>query len=556
MSQSANRRMVLLPLVALAFFGLRPVAAIENGDPDEKTLRDNKIALDGPGLLAFLRSRTLAPEESAKLKALVRQLGSDSFKDREKATAALLRYGRLALPALREGAGNADAEIASRSRRCIEEVNARPGPDLAIAALHRIAHHRPAGAAEVLLRYLPFADDGFVEEETLAALAALIQHDKEAGASLIKAIRDDLPLRRIAAARALGRAKDAKVRAPVRKLLTDPDARVRLEAAHSLLFAREKEALPVLIGLLEGDSSEVVYRAESLLLLAAGDSAPKPAPGEGVAARKAWRDAWASWWQTRGAGLDLSRIGEEEPKLGFVAVSMDSGAPQVWEYGRDRKERWRLTGLSLPMDVRVLPGETILVAGSDGVSEKDKSGKILWRKDTFGGALAAQRLPNRNLFIGTHTQLLEVDRAGKEVVAHTPKGGTLTDALRLPNGHVVFINRRGVLKEITWPTCKEVRTLRLSNAPVQATDWYRLEAAPGGRFLLASHSDGRVFEIDAGGKLVWEHKVPYAYSATRLANGHVLIATAESHRLIEVDRRGKIVHEEKAQSILRRVRAR
>jgi len=547
----------LLSLVALCLVGLRPVAAIESADPDEKTLLDNKIATDGRGLLAFLRSRTLSPEDSEKLKTLVRQFGSDSFKDREKATAALLRYGRLALPALREGARNADAEIASRSRRCIEEVLARPGPDLAIAALHQIARRRPAGAAEVLLRYLPFADDAFVEEETLATLAALVQNGKEVDAALIKALRDDLPLRRIAAARALGRAKEDKVRALVRKLLTDLDARVRLEAAHSLLLARDKQAVPVLIGLLADDSVEIMYRAESLLLLAAGETAPKVSSGDGsAAARKAWRAAWASWWQTRGAGLDLSRINEEKPKLGFVAVTMDSGEPQVWEYGHDRKERWRLNGYGLPMDVRVLPGGTILVASSDGVSERDKTGKVLWRKTLSSSANAAQRLSNGNTFIGTHTQLLEVDRAGKEIVTHTPNVGTITDALRLSNGHVVFINTRGMLKEITWPACKEVRTLRLSKAPAQATDWYRLEAAPGGRFLLASHSDGRAFEIDAGGKVVWEHKVQYAYSATRLANGHVLIATAESRRLIEVDHEGKIVHEQKAQSILRRVRAR
>jgi hypothetical protein len=206
--------------------------------------------------------------------------------------------------------------------------------------------------------------------------------------------------------------------------------------------------------------------------------------------------------------------------------------------------------------VRVLPGGNILVADSsdEGVSERDKSGKIIWQKR--GNSLAAQRLPGGNTFIAQHTRLVEVNRAGKEVVVHSPGGDTITDALRLPNGNAVYITVRGVLKEITWPAAKEVRTLRLSDAPANSSDWYRIEEAPGGHFLLASHSDGRVFEIDGAGKVVWEHKIELAYSATRLANGNVLIGTAESKRLIEVDRRHKIIGERKTSGYMGRVRAR
>jgi hypothetical protein len=211
------------------------------------------------------------------------------------------------------------------------------------------------------------------------------------------------------------------------------------------------------------------------------------------------------------------------------------------------------------MDVRALPNGTILVANSDpegqaAVQELDKSGKVVWQTKVRS-AKAAQRLPNGNTFICTGTQLLEVDHAGTILATHTPGGDTLTDAVRLGNGNVLFINTRGVLKEITWPTRTEVRTLPLSDAPAQGTDWYRLKPQPGGRLLLASHSDGRVLEIDAAGKVVWEHRLQYAYSATRLANGNVLIATGESCRLVEVERSGRVVHDQKVDSNLRRVRA-
>jgi hypothetical protein len=545
----------LLPLVVLVLIDLPAAGAAEDADPDETTLRANKVATDGPGLLRFLRSRTLDDKDREKLHALIRQLGDDSFQEREKATAELLRYGPLALPFLHEGTKDGDAEIARRSRHCIEAIAAGPGPGLPIAVLRRIGRHRPEGAALVLLRYLPFADDPAVEEETLAALAAVAVRGGEADPAIAQAVRDQRPLRRLAAARVLGRVKDAKLRASIRPLLTDSHPRVRLEAAHALLLAREKEAMPALIELLRCDAADIGYRADWLLHLAAGPKAPQGSAGDGSpATRRQWHDAWVSWWKARGDSFEVPRIDEEEPKVGFVMVAVDSGAPQIWEYGRDRKERWRLGGFGLPMDVRMLPGGNVLVADSKGIAEYDKLGKLVRQHSV--GANAAQRLPNGNTFLCTGTQLLELSRDGKEVSAHTPGGDTLTDAVRLANGNVVFINTRGVLKEITWPALKEVRTLPLSKAPAQPTDWYRLEPGREGRLLLASHTDGRVFEIDVAGKVLWEHKIPQAYSATRLANDNVLIGTAESQRLIEVDRAGNTVHETKAGNVVRRVRAR
>jgi HEAT repeat protein len=548
-----------MPLVVLVGLGL-PLAAAPEDDADEKTLRAQKVATDGPGLLAFFRSATPDEADRKTVAALIQQLGSRAFADREKASAALCRYGPRALPLLQEGARSPNAEIARRSRRCLEQIAARSGPDLYLAALRLLIRRRPEEAAEVLLRYLPFADDACVQEQVLDTLADLALRDGQADPAILKAASDELPLRRVAAARALGQAKDARLRAPVRALLADPDARVRLEAAQALLLAQEKEAVPVLIGLLRAPSADLAYQAEGLLLQAAGHKAPKTSAGDGsAAARKGWHDAWASWWQAGGAGLDLARVARGEKKRGLVLVAEDSGAQQVWEFGPDRKERWHLTGVGLPMDVRPLPGGTFLIAnfgaqnGSPGVVELDKTGKVVWQK-AINGTVAAQRLANGNTFICTDAQLLEVDRAGTTIVTHSPGSG-LTDGVRLANGNVVFINTRGVLKEITWPARQDVRMLRLSNAPPQGTDWYRLEPQPGARLLLASHTDGRVFEIDAGGKVVWEHRVPQAYAATRLANGNVLIGTAESMRLIEVERSGRIVHEAKALAVVRRVRA-
>jgi hypothetical protein len=552
-------RWPFVPLAVLAMCGLRGGAGGADTAADEKVLRAHRFATDGPGLLSVFRDATPDEQDREKVTRLIRQLGSKTFVEREKAAAALRAYGPRAVPFLQATVKNADLEVVRRARLCLEKIAARSGPEIYFSALRLVGLRRPEGTAEVLLRYLPFSDNLYVREETLEVLAALPRPGGKPEPAIVKAVSDQQPLCRAAAARALGRAKEASLRAPMRKLLADPDARVRLEAAQALLLAQEKEAVPVLVALLGVAPAELADQAEGLLLQAAGDKAPKAFMGDdSAAARKAWHDAWAAWWRQGGAGLDLKRITAGEKKRGRVLVTQGAG-PHIWEFGRDHKETWHLDkDFSLPMDVRALPAGTVLVVNFggalDGVIELDKAGKILWHKPA-ASAVAAQRLANGNTFVATQTQLIEMDRAGTAIATHTPGGDILTDGVRLGSGNVAFINTRGVLKEITWPGRQEVRTLKLSDAPAQATDWYRLEPQPGLRLLLASHTDGRVFEIDAGGKVVWEHKVPQAYSATRLPNGNVLIATAEGARLIEVDRSGRVVHEGKSGAIIRRVRA-
>src|SRR5262249_44529992 len=81
---------------------------------------------------------------------------------------------------------------------------------------------------------------------------------------------------------------------------------------------------------------------------------------------------------------------------------------------------------------------------------------------------------------------------------------------------------------------REVRSLTLP----AAGGWSGVEAAPGGRYLAVSNTEGRVVEVDAAGKVVWEHTQAGACYASRLANGHTLIVS-NSAGLVEVDRAGR-----------------
>jgi hypothetical protein len=94
--------------------------------------------------LALLLSQATCGEPAdpgaAEVERLVRQLGSDSFRDREAAAQGLERIGEPAVPALRGAARESpDLEVRRRARELVEILdNRRPGldPDLGVLLRH------------------------------------------------------------------------------------------------------------------------------------------------------------------------------------------------------------------------------------------------------------------------------------------------------------------------------------------------------------------------------------------------------------------------------------
>lgn len=193
---------------------------------DEKVLREAKIAVTGPALLAFVRKQAPDPAVVAKVRTLIRKLGDDSFKVREQASKDLVALGAVAIPLLRAATRDDDDEVARRARSCLRQIRARAGetPVNAAtigAAVRLLALRQPAGAAEVLLNYLPGADPE-VAGEVRAALFALAQQEGKPNPVLLKALDDKDPARRAAAAAALGKDGGTYAKQPGRRLFLCP----------------------------------------------------------------------------------------------------------------------------------------------------------------------------------------------------------------------------------------------------------------------------------------------------------------------------------------------
>ena len=509
-------------------------------DPDlsyhEKLLRAAQVATDGPGLLAFFRARSFSAEVKARLAANVRQLGADSFRARERAEQSLARAGRVALPLLRPAAGDPDPEVRLRTGRILAAIKLNSDAVLVVSAARLLAACRPPGTVQALLDYLSLAEDPFAIDAVQDALTAVGVRGGKADRVLLAALHDPDPSRRAAAALAVANAGPEQ-RSAVRPLLADRDITVRLAAALGLLRAGDAAAVPPLLALLTDAPPALAGQAEDLLCQFAGETAPLVRLAGAGVTRGECRAAWGEWWKANAARSDGKRRSLTKPPLGLTLVCEidDSGGGQVFECAGDSQARWTLS-MSFAVDAQVLAGNRVLTADCNGrrVVELDIHGKELW-KYACDGPVAVQRLANGNTFIATKYELLEVTHDGKKVYGHT-RTEQVQSARKQPNGHIVCVQRNGVLVELDAGG-REVLSLTLGGMKNNAG----VQALPAGRFLVVRSAANEVTEVDRGGKVCWRLSVRNPASAVRLPNGNTLVASYQDRCVYEFNRAGKEV---------------
>src|SRR4051794_27041762 len=247
---------------------------------------------EGPSLLAEFRKRTLGAEDRKKIQALVDKLGANQYAVRERASADVVAFGHLAVPFLREASRGKDLEQARRAETCLQRIAQGEGKPLPLAAARLIALRKPAGAAEVLLDYLPWADREELTQEVQNALNVLALRNGKADPAVLRALDDPLAVRRGAAAEALIRRGGREHHPALRKLLQDADPVVRLRVALALVSAGDREAFVTLIDGLTSLPLEQAVQAEDALRLLAGEKAPEEALGEETTSRRKCREAW------------------------------------------------------------------------------------------------------------------------------------------------------------------------------------------------------------------------------------------------------------------------
>ncbi len=449
---------------------------------------------------------------------------------------------------LQSAAKDDDPEIARRARECLQQIGEGATSSVVSAAVRVLAQRKPPDAASVLLAYLPAAEEESVAETLREALTVLAVRDGKPEPALLAALTDKTPVKRAAAAVALSRAHLPAVVPDVRKLLQDSDPRVRLRVALALTALREKDAVPVLIRLLDELPLEESGMVMSLLDHLAGDTMPPVMPGADQLSRQNYRKAWEKWWEAHQAKIEPARLEQASRTLGFtMVVLLDLGV--IEDLDTTNRVRWKIDGLERPLDAQLLPGEDrVLVAEyqANRVSERNLKGEIVWKK-MIQGPLAAQRLPNGNTFITTENQLIEVDKNGKEVLTYVrPDGASFMRAAKLRNGDIACIVQLGVPRYVRLtPSGNEFKEIKSWGVQVR-TSGGRIEVLPNGHVLIPEMDNNRVVEYDAEGQSVWGVTIDQPIAAVRLANGNTLITLMRQNRAVEVDRAGKEVWQFKA----------
>src|SRR5262245_43462898 len=206
----------------LAVMGVRaqgPIPGEQVSDTsvdDQKALKALGLGVDGPALLDYFRKRTFKEANPKEMELLIKQLGDLDFAVREKAFGGRTSLGPSALVGLKQAEAHADVEVKQRARDLRDRLEAKAEPPIQAATARLVARTKPAGAAEVLLGFLPFAPDLAVADEICKALGSVAAPGGKVEPVMLEALHDKLPIKRGAAAEALVRG-DVKKQLPVHK---------------------------------------------------------------------------------------------------------------------------------------------------------------------------------------------------------------------------------------------------------------------------------------------------------------------------------------------------
>ncbi|MHB1425392.1 MAG: HEAT repeat domain-containing protein [Gemmataceae bacterium] len=301
---------VLGILGVLVSFG--PAEEGPSSAEDEQVLHDAGLSSSGSALLVFFQARARTEVERQPLHRLLIQCVKGGSEERTRAMAELLGLGPLALPVLRQAAGDLDhPDFAERASRCLPWLEGPASRRLLAAAARMLARRKPEGAASALLAFLPLAEDAEVIRSVNAALADVAMPNGKLDPALLRCLADPLGVRRAAAGVALSRAMPPEQMPAVHKLLKDPSPSVRLRTALALAESNDEEAIPVLIDLLAELPAEERVPVEEFLTHLAGEWAPAAQfHSEDKIGRRIRRDAWASWWRNADAESLLAAVRE------------------------------------------------------------------------------------------------------------------------------------------------------------------------------------------------------------------------------------------------------
>jgi hypothetical protein len=531
---------------------LAPMAEEKKDEPfdqkkaDLETIKSAGYTDDVKSLTEFFRSHTVTEADKTRILTIIKRTGDDNFDARQAASDELSKCGVPAIALLKAAINgkDTDPEVVRRCDLALKIIEKVPTRSLAMAAARLLANHKEDGITEVLLNYLPLADDESVGDEIRNTLTALAVRDGKPDVALTKALSSEKTLERGAAAEAFARTNDKASREKMAGFLkTEKDPEVKLLVALALVGdARKKDVIPDVINLMAEVPNEKGWRAEELLYRLAGEDAPSASLGSDKASREKARDEWKKWWEANEKKVDLAKL-DQESSYGLTIVCeapFRGGLGRVVAYGGDGKERWKVSQLNWPMDAVPLAGKKVLIAehNRNRVVEREIDGKEIW-SETINQPVNVGRLPNGVTWAVGRNQIIEWERGDKANKKHVfdfiRNEYDIVAGARLKTGEYVLLTQNQQLLKVD----RKGAIVKSHGVGGNGVNYYAtVDITPTGKALCTLMNNLTEFDIESG-KAGWTANFQFATSAVRLRNGNTLVGHQNTGKIVELDKDGK-----------------
>ncbi len=519
--------------------------AFDQRKADLETIKSGGYADDVKSLTDFFRNHTVKETDKAKVLALIKKLGDDTFEGREEASAEIAKAGVGAIALIRTALKDADPEIVRRCELTLQKLEKVPTRSLALAAARLLAKYKDDSITEALINYLPVSDDESVGDEIRTTFAALAIRDGKRDAILDAALENRDPLRRAAAAEAFTRVNDKDSRAKMKEFLKkeqDPD--IKLVIALSLVNdARDKELVPEIIRLMPEVTAEKAWRTEELMWRLAGEDGPPVSMGADKPSREKARDEWKKWYETNEKKIDMAKL-DSESSYGLTIVCevpLRGGLGRVVALTGDNKERWSIKGLNYPMDAAPLPGKKVLIAehNRNQILEREIDGKEIWREN-INQPVNVGRLPNGVTWGVGRNQIIEWERGDtaphKQAFTFVRNEYDIVAGARLKTGDYVLLTQNSQLLKVDRKTGTVTKVHGVGGNGVNY--YSTVDVLPTGKILTTLMNSITEFDLDTG-KAGWTAPYQFATSAVRLRNGNTIVGNQNTGIIKELDKDGK-----------------
>lgn len=512
-----------------------------------EALHRHGLSTDLDVLLQYIGRLHPDHPDQQQVQQLINQLGAEEFRDRREAMFDLSDAPELTQVKLAIAETHRDHEIKRRASSLRKKHRAE-GDFVLFAALRTLRLQASPRTVPMLLPLIPHLNDDYLRREAHEALLASIQPEVEH--ELYHAVQSDKVAIREVALVALGRLDSPDAEPILESSLMLANDRLALAAAEGLAWTDPRKSLTTLVRLLKSPSFTIRHQSATLLQTITSQQfgyAPYASEEQRNEARVRWQNWLTAQTDTPRVLIPLKQRSQRSGRIllclfrPFTVAEIDESGNFVF--------RSELTRAACGGEACLVNGHRVFADWErKSILELDAYGQLVQEIKLTGIPNSLHLLDNGHMLTSLYNRnsVCEMSADGT-LIWEADVEGQPSDARRLPNGNtlVAVNNRHRVIElnsdgETVWElTGEQVRS------PESAR---RLE---NGNTLVACGRDGSVKEFSPEGDIVWAaDKLPMAYDAIQLENGHLLVGYQSGLR--ELDRSGTVIRDLKV-GVVRRM---